>query len=157
MDDNLEKMDRFDFLMGDWDLEYRVPKSSLEETDSGSGEAQIQRTLGGRYVQFDYRASLKRTGTGSARGIFAWDRAAKIYRYWWFEESGNFLTAACDFVAEGVLRLNWHDTILVQTFAEQGPDRVVLRMERPVASGGHELIMEVLMTRRKGGGQKGGR
>jgi len=148
MDKELDRMDKFEFLLGDWSLEYRVPKSSFGEADKGSGEGTTQRILGGRYVQFDYRASLERTGTGSARGIFAWDRAAQIYRYWWFEESGNFLAASCDFVAEGVLRLNWHDTLLVQTFSKQGLDRVLLRMERPVAGGGHEVIMEVLFTRK---------
>ncbi len=148
MDYELGTMDRFDFLLGDWNLEYRVPKSSLGEADTGTGEAKMQRTLGGRFVQFDYRATLTKTGTGSARGIFAWDRAAKIYRYWWFEESGNFLAASCDFVADGVLRMNWHDTLLVQTFAEQGPGRVLLRMERPVAGGDHEVIMEVMLTRK---------
>jgi len=144
----LDRMDRFGFLLGDWDLEYRVPKSSLGEADTGTGEATMARTLGGRFVQFDYRASLKRTGSGSARGLFAWDRAANIYRYWWFEESGNFLAASCDFVADGVLRMNWHDTLLVQTFERLGPDRARLRMERPLASGGHETVMEVLMTRK---------
>jgi hypothetical protein len=143
-----DMMDKFDFLLGDWDLEYRVPKSSFGEADTGTGEAKMQRTLGGRFVQFDYRATLKRTGTGSARGIFAWDRAAKIYRYWWFEESGNFLAASCDFVADGVLRMNWHDTLLVQTFAKQGPGRVLLRMARPVAGGGHEVIMDVRLTKK---------
>ena len=44
--------------------------------------------------------------------------------------------------------MNWHDTLLVQTFTKQGPGRVMLRMERPVAGGGHELIMEVLFTRK---------
>lgn len=148
MDDGLDMMDKFEFLLGDWTLEYRVPKSSFGEADQGAGEATMQRTLGGRFVQFDYRASLERTGSGSARGIFAWDRAAGIYRYWWFEESGNFRTASCDFVADGVLRMSWHDTLLVQTFAKQGPGRVLLRMERPGASGRHEIIMDVLMRRK---------
>ena len=44
--------------------------------------------------------------------------------------------------------MNWHDTLLVQTFAKQGLDRVLLRMERPVAGGGHEIIMDVLFTRK---------
>ena len=144
----LDMMDKFDFLLGDWNLEYRVPKSSFGEADTGTGEGTVKKILGGRYVQFDYRASLKRTGTGSARGIFAWDPAARIYRYWWFEESGNFLAASCDFVAEGVLRMNWHDSLLVQTFAKQDPNRVLLRMERPAASGSYEIIMDVLLTRK---------
>ena len=149
MADEPDRMGKFDFLLGDWDLEYRVPKSSLGEADKGNGEGTIQKILGGSFVQIDYRASLRRTGSGSARGVFAWDRAAKIYRYWWFEESGNFLAASCDFVADGVLRLNWHDTLLVQTFEKLSRDRVRLRMERPAAGGGHEVIMEVLFTRKE--------
>jgi len=150
MDNDADKMQKFDFLLGDWRLEYDVPKSSFGQADSGTGEGTIRKILGGHYVQFDYRAALKRTGTGSARGLFAWDRAAGIYRYWWFEDSGSFLTAAADFVDADTLRLTWHDTLLVQTFKKQGPDRMVLRMEQPVPGGGYELILEVRFTRKKG-------
>jgi hypothetical protein len=148
MDDDLQKMDRFDFLLGDWDLEYRVPKSSFGEADTGSGEATMKRALDGRYVFFDYHAVLERSGEGSAHAIFAWDGRADIYRYWWFENSGNFLTASANFVNDDTLRLNWHDTLLVQTFKKQGPDWISLRMEQPVAGGGYEVILEVLFSRK---------
>lgn len=149
MDKDSGTMDGFDFLLGDWSLEYRVPKSSFDEADTGTGEGTIGRILGGRYVQFDYRASLERTGTGSARGIFAWDAKASIYRYWWFEDSGNFLTASGDFAGEDTLRLNWHDTLLVQTFEKRGPDQMILRMEQPGPGGEPEVIMEVFFTRKR--------
>jgi len=148
MDDGLAKMDKFGFLIGHWKLEYRVPKSSLGEADKGIGEATMKRALGGRYVFFDYHAVLERNGEGGAHAVFAWDGRVNIYRYWWFEDGGSFLAASADFVDEDTLRLNWHDTLLVQTFKKLGPDRVSLRMEHPVAAGGYELILEVLLTRK---------
>lgn len=35
-------MARFDFLLGDWRLEYRVPKSALSEAASGTGTGTFQ-------------------------------------------------------------------------------------------------------------------
>jgi hypothetical protein len=148
MDREPDRMEKFDFLLGNWKLKYHVPKSSFSEADTGTGEGTIRKILGGRYVQFDYRASLNKAGTGSARGIFAWDQKARIYRYWWFEDSGNFLTAAANFVDEGTLRLNWHDTLLVQTFKKRGPDQMILRMEQPVSGGTYELILEVQFSKK---------
>jgi hypothetical protein len=148
MDNELGMMDKFDFLLGNWKLEYRVPKSSFGESDTGSGEGTIKRALGGKYVYVDYRAVLKKSGKGAAHAIFGWDDRAKIYRYWWFEDSGNFLTASCHFVDNDTLSLNWHDTVLVQTFQKRGPNQVLLRMEQPISGGGREIIMEVLFTRK---------
>ena len=84
---------------------------------------------------------------GEAHAIFAWDEKAKVYRYWWFECSGNFLTATCNFVNNETLFLNWHDTLLIQTFTKDGPNKMVLRMEHPTAQGKYELILEVIFTR----------
>jgi hypothetical protein len=148
MDNDLSRMDKFEFLLGDWNLEYRVPKSSLGEADKGIGRGTIKRALGGRYVFFDYHAVLEKTGGGGAHGVFGWDARTGIYRYWWFEDSGNFLTASADFLDQYTLRLNWHDTLLLQTFKKSDPDQVILRMEKPLAAGGHELILEVLFRRK---------
>jgi hypothetical protein len=150
MESDVGKMEEFDFLLGDWNLEYRVPKSPFGEADTGSGEGTIKRALGGRYVFFDYHAVLKKSGEGAAHAVFAWDGRANVFRYWWFEDSGSFLAATGDFVDEGTLRLNWHDTLLVQTFQKQGPDQLILRMERPVSGGAYEVILEVLFTRKYG-------
>lgn len=84
---------------------------------------------------------------GQAHAIFAWDDKAKIIRYWWFESSGNFLTATCKFINEETLFLNWHDTLLRQTFKKVDPNKVVLRMENPDSDGNYELILEVIFTR----------
>jgi len=40
------------------------------------------------------------------------------------------------------------NTILVQTFVKDGPDKVILKMEYPSVKGGYELVLEVLFTRR---------
>jgi hypothetical protein len=44
--------------------------------------------------------------------------------------------------------MNWHDTLLVQTFAKETSDRVVLKMKHPAEKGGYELILEVIFTKR---------
>jgi hypothetical protein len=148
MDNNPGTMDRFDFLLGNWTLAYRVPRSSLGEADAGTGTGTFKRALNGKYVFFDYRAVLEKGGSGAAHAVFAWDAKAGIYRYWWFENSGSFLAAACNFVDEKTLRLNWHDTLLVQTFEKRGPNQVVLRMEQPASGGGYETVLEVLFNRK---------
>jgi len=140
-------MEKFDFLLGDWNLEYRVPKSAFSEKATGTGSGTFKRALEDRYVCFDYSSSLT-IGQGGAHGIFAWDEKSKVYRYWWFESSGNFLTATCDFIDAETLFLNWHDTLLIQTFKKDGPNKVILRMEAPTPEGKFELILEVIFTRK---------
>ena len=137
------EMQKFEFLLGNWNLEYRIPKSAFSEARTDSGTGTFKRALNDKYVFFDYST---KTG-GAAHGVFAWDDKGKVYRYWWFENSGAFQTATCNFVNDQILFLNWHDTLLIQTFAKESPDKVVLRMEHPNAQGKHELIMEVLFTR----------
>ena len=136
----LKKMEKFDFLLGNWNLEYRVPKSRFSEAATGSGTGTFKRALDEKYVYFDYSASLT-TGKGAAHGIFAWDEKAKVYRYWWFESSGNFLEATCNFVNDAILFLNWHDTVILQTFTKIDTNKVKLRMEHPVAQGKYELLI----------------
>lgn len=143
----LKRMEKFDFLLGNWNLEYRVPKSQFSETATGSGTGTFKRAQDEKYVYFDYSASLT-TGKGGAHGIFAWDEKAKVYRYWWFESSGNFLEATCSFVNDATLFLNWHDTVIIQTFTKIDINKVILRMEHPVAQGKYELILEVVFTRK---------
>ena len=147
MDKQLNVMKKFDFLLGSWNLEYRVPKSAFSEAATGTGTGTFKRALDDKYVYFDYSASLT-TGEGAAHAIFAWDKKAKVYRYWWFEFSGNFLEATCNFVNDETLFLNWHDTLLIQTFRKAGPNKVILRMENPTSEGKYELILEVIFTRK---------
>ena len=147
MSEQTNPMEKFDFLLGDWNLEYRVPKSAFSEAATGTGTGTIKRALNDKYVIFDYSASLS-IGDGAAHGVFAWDEKAKVYRYWWFEDSGSFVPATCTFVNDETLFLNWHDTLLIQTFRKVGPDQMILRMENPDSTGKYELILEVIFTRK---------
>jgi hypothetical protein len=141
-------MDKFDFLLGTWNLEYKVPKSAFSEAATGTGTGTFKRALDDKYVYFDYTASLttgeKAEKKGGAHGIFAWDEKANVYRYWWFECSGK---ATCNFVNDETLFMNWHDTLIIQTFTKVSENKVVLRMEHPIAQGKFELILEVIFTR----------
>lgn len=144
MEKKSDKMATFEFLLGDWNLEYRIPRSAFSEARSDSGTGTLKRALSEKYVFFDYSTQ----SGGQAHGIFAWDDKAKVYRYWWFENSGSFLTATANFINDKTLFLNWHDTLLIQTFTKEGPDKVVLRMEHPEAQGKYELVLEVIFTKK---------
>ncbi len=140
-------MEKFEFLLGDWDLEYRVPKSSMSQAATGTGSGTFKRFLDDKYILFDYSFSLT-TGQGQAHAIFAWDEKAKLYRFWWFENSGNFDQATCNFLSDKALFLNWHDSLLVQSFRAVDSDKIILRMEQPTPEGKHELVMDVIFTRK---------
>jgi hypothetical protein len=140
-------MGKFKFLIGTWDLEYRVPKSAFSEAATGSGKGTFKRTLDNKYVFFDYEATVGGQQV-RAHGVFVRDDKINAYRYWWFESSGNFETATCNFVNDDILFMNWHDTLLMQTFKKESPDKVVLRMENPDSQGNYEPVLEVIFTRK---------
>jgi len=140
-------MKKFCFLLGNWRLDYRVPQSALSEAVTGQGTGVFRRALDDKYVFFDYSSSFSNGTAAGAHAIFAWDAKIGIYRYWWFEDSGVFLTATCQFINDETLFLNWHDTLLTQTFAKAGPNRVILRMEQPNSQARQETVLEVLLTR----------
>ena len=140
-------MEKFNFLLGNWNMEYNIPKSPFsEKATKGTGNGTFKRVLDDKYVQFDY-SSLIDDKEGKAHGIFAWDEKFKMYRYWWFESSGNFTTATCNFINADTLFMNWHDTLLIQTFKKAGSNKMILRMENPNSNGEYELILEVIFTR----------
>ncbi|MFZ2055605.1 MAG: hypothetical protein WAU81_15555 [Candidatus Aminicenantales bacterium] len=140
-------MEKFDFLLGTWKMEYRVPESEFSAAMTGSGTGTFSRALDDKYVYFDYSASFSTGDKAEAHGIFAWDEKLKIHRYWWFENSGSFMMATCRFIDEGVLSMNWHETLLSQTFTKTGSDRVVLRMAHPDSAGKPMTVMEVVFTK----------
>ncbi len=140
-------MKKFNFLLGNWEMEYNIPKSSFSEATTGTGQGIFKRALDDKYVYFDY-STLIDGNKGQAHGIFAWDEKSKTYRYWWFESSGNFSTATCNFINDETLFMNWHDTLLIQTFKKVSSDKVILRMENPNSEGEYELILEVIFTRK---------
>ncbi len=140
-------MDKFEFLLGDWNLDYQFPKSPISDAaGTGTGTGSFRRVLEERYVCFDYSCSLT-TGEGHAHALFGWDEKAKVYRYWWFENSGNFATATCSFINDETLSLNWHDSPLIQTFKKDSPNQLTLRMEPPNPQGVYEPVLQVLSTR----------
>jgi hypothetical protein len=139
-------MGKFAFLLGEWNLEYKVPKSSFGETDSGTGQGTFKRVFNDKYVFFDYECSLS-GGDGRAHGVFAWDGGTNLYRFWWFEDSGSYMQATCDFINDYTLLMHWDFSLLKQTFQQVGKDKVILRMEGPGTDENYELLMEVVMTR----------
>jgi hypothetical protein len=142
-----EPMERLGFLLGDWSLEYTVPRSRFSEAATGTGTGTFRRALNDKYVHFDYSCSLT-TGDSEAHGIFTWDQKAKAYRYWWFEDSGSFSEAAGNFIDDETLFLKWHDTSLIQTVKRVDDDKIILKMQGKATSGRYELVLEVVFTRR---------
>jgi len=142
-------MEKFGFLLGTWHLEYRIPKSAFSEADTGSGTGTFKRTLDEKYVCFDYSCSFSSAPeqTTKAHAIFAWDEKANVYRYWWFESSGNFTNATCNFVNNVTLFINWHDSLFIQTFRKTSQNKMVLKMEHPDSEGRYELVMEVIFSK----------
>jgi len=146
MSNEKNPMDRFNFFLGTWKLEYKVPKSRFSDEDRGEGEGSFKLILNGRYVTFDYHAKLSK-GEGSAHAIFGWDEKRKIYRYWWYEDSGEFMEASCNFIDDNTLCLNWHDSLLVQTFQLKGDGKLILQMRYPLNANDYEVILEVSNTK----------
>ena len=140
-------MKKFEFLIGDWNLESKIPKSSFSEATTGSGFGTFKRALDDKYVFFDYESNIEGE-TGGAHGIFAWDEKVQIYRYWWFESSGSFMTATCDFTDNNTLFMNWHNSLLIQTFKKISKNKVVLHMSNASSENKFDLVLEVIFTRK---------
>ena len=147
-DKTTSAMDKFNFLLGSWKLEYKVPESEFSPGDYGEGKGEFKRILNDKYVTFDYVAKLSQ-GEGAAHAIFAWDEKSKFYRYWWFEDSGEFMKATCNFLDEDTLALNWHNSLLVQTFSKVNDNEIVLKMKYPLNKDEYKLILEVVFIRTK--------
>ena len=110
-------MDKFNFLLGRWRMKSKIPKSKFSKEDTGYGEGEFKCTFNDKYVTFDYSSKYSAVD-GAAHGIFSWDDKKNIYRYWWFENSGRFNEATCDFIDQNTLCLNWQNSLLVQTFSK---------------------------------------
>ncbi|KAA3618767.1 MAG: DUF1579 domain-containing protein [Calditrichaeota bacterium] len=140
-------MKKFNFLLGDWNLVYNIPQSALSKAMKGTGEGTFKRAMDDKYVYFDY-SSLIEGEKGEAHAIFSWDEKLKFYRFWWFESSGNFSKATCNFINDDTLFINWHDSLLRQTFRKISTNSVVLKMENPDSEGNYELVLEVMFSRK---------
>lgn len=141
-------MDKFNFLIGSWNLNYKIPKSSFSEEATGDGKGTFKRALNDKYVVFDYEASFSTGDRAAAHGVFTWDDKLKMYRYWWFEDSGSFETATCNFINNKTLFMSWHDSHLIQTFTKIDENTVELRMETPDKDGNFKLVLKVIFKRR---------
>ncbi len=148
MEKVLNPMDKFHFLLGTWKMEYKIPKSRNINDDIGGGEGIFKSILNNHYVTFDYNVKL--TGVeAAAHAIFAWDEKSKIYRFSWFEDSGEFMQATCNFINEQTLYLNWHNSLLVQTFQQIEDGKIILQMKNPINKNDYEIILEVVFTKKK--------
>jgi hypothetical protein len=147
MGEQKNEMEKFDFLLGDWNLDYQIPESSFSKAITASGTGTFKRMLDDKYIFLDYEGEFEGQ-KGGAHGVFRWDDKAKIIKYWWFESSGAFMQASCSFTDENTLFMAWHDTLLRQTFKKEGADRVILRMENPISEDEYELVLKVVFTRR---------
>ncbi len=141
-----DKIAKFDSFIGKWELGYSVPESIFSKADKGSGTGEFKRELNDKYVVFNY-SSLLTAGKASAHGIFAWDEKINAYRYWWFEDSGSFMTATCNFINENTLFMNWENSLLIQTFTVESPDKILLKMEYPSSEGKYLPVLEVILRR----------
>lgn len=141
-------MKKFNFLIGDWSMKYTIPKSKFGERATGEGNGTFKKALNDQYVFFDYRAKFT-TGSAQAHGIFARDDANKCYRYWWFEDSGNFQTATCNFLNKNTLFLSWREALLIQTFERISEDRIILTMSQPVDKQNFEPVLIVDFVRKQ--------
>ncbi|NQT27343.1 hypothetical protein HQ585_18460 [candidate division KSB1 bacterium] len=147
-------MKKLEFLIGQWTLIYDIPESSFSHATTGTGEGTFRRDLDDKAILFDY-SSLIDGEKGSAHGIFMWDEKAGIYRYWWFESSGAFTNASCNLIDDETLYMNWHNSLLRQTFQKITDDEIVLHMNSPNADGGYDLILEVIFRRKSSSKKKG--
>ena len=142
----IRPIEKFNFLIGQWQLKYEIPKSIFSEHEKGEGTGEFKKVLNDNYVTFNYRAKLKSSET-SAKGIFVWDNKSKLYRYWWFEDSGNFSSATCNFINDETLCLNWHDGLMVQSFKKVSDNEVILRMMYPSDEIQYSIVLKVILIR----------
>ena len=142
-----DKMTKFDSFIGKWELEYNVPESIFSKPDKGTGKGEFKRELNNKYVIFNYSSQLT-AGKASAHGIFAWDEKIRAYRYWWFEDSGSFMTATCNFINENILFMNWENSLLIQTFTVESPNKIFLSMDYPSSEGKYIPVLEVVIKKR---------
>ncbi len=139
-------MEKFNFLIGRWNLEYDIPKSQFSEADTGKGNGEFKFILNNKYVTFDYEAKLTKTKT-AAHAVFVWDKRTNNYKYWWYEDSGEFMEATCNFLNENTLCFNWHNSLLVQTFQKKSDGKIKLEMRYPKNKDDYEIILNVILTK----------
>jgi hypothetical protein len=137
------------FMIGEWELDYTVTQhGSTTRTICGTGSVQL--LFDAAYVTFDYVMRQKETQEkiGAAHAIFAWDKKAGQYRYFWFESSGTFLQANGSLSDDHTLALEWQGINCKQVFRRVDANAMYLEMHCP----DEDLILRVDFTRMTGTG-----
>lgn len=145
--ENETMMEKLGFLIGRWNLDYRIPQSRFSHATTGSGEGTFRRAVHDKVILFDYTCLIEGE-KGAAHGVFAWDEKVSLFRYWWFESSGATDSASCNLIDDSTLYMNWHNSVLRQTFRKIDDDTVVLHMDHPNADGDYDLVLEVILNRK---------
>jgi len=140
-------MREFDLFIGSWRLQYDVPESFFSPQTSGEGEGTFAEILNGHCVTFGYEAHFANE-SAAAHGIFVRNNQQNTFRYWWFEDSGNYDRATCKFLNKHSLFLVWRGSALIQTFEQINPDHIELKMFDPRENLSHELILKVDLYRK---------
>ena len=47
-------MEKFDFLLGNWNMEYNIPKSTFSKAATGTGTGTFKMTLNDKYMVLNY-------------------------------------------------------------------------------------------------------
>jgi len=132
------------FMVGDWALEYTVTQHG-HTTQTIRGTGSLRFLFDAAYLTFDYRMIEKATEKtiAEAHAIVAWDRQAGLYRYYWFESSGNFHQATGVLQDAQTLALEWQEINCTQIFRSVSADAMYLEMRCPA----QELLLRVDFSR----------
>jgi len=138
------------FMVGEWGLDYTVTQHG-QATKTIRGIGSLRYLFNATYLLFDYQMFDKATGEklGEAHAIFAWDKKSSQYRYYWFEDSGNFLQAAGTLRDDHTLALEWQDIHCTQIFRRVSADAMYLEMQCPE----QDFQLRVDFSRLSGGSQ----
>ena len=138
------------FMIGEWGLDYTVTQHG-HTTKTIRGTGSIRYLFNAAYLIFDYRIFEKATGDmiAEAHAIFAWDKKSGQYRYYWFEDSGNFHQATGVLRDAHTLALEWQEINCTQIFQRVGADAMYLEMRCPA----QDLLLRVDFARLPGGAQ----
>jgi hypothetical protein len=132
------------FMVGEWGLDYTVTQGG-HTTKAIRGTGSLRYLFNATYLAFDYQVFEKASGEmiAGAHAIFAWDKKSGQYRYYWFEDSGNFHQAAGVLRDAHTLALEWQDINCTQIFQRVGADAMYLEMHCPE----QDLLLRVDFTR----------
>jgi hypothetical protein len=138
------------FMIGEWGLDYTVTQRG-QTTNPLRGIGSLHYLFNATYLAFDYQALEKATGEviAEAHAIFAWDKKSGQYRYYWFEDSGNFRQATGILRDAHTLALEWQDIHCTQIFRRVSADAMYLEMQCPE----QDLLLRVDFSRLPGGSQ----